>query len=110
LPAAQFFQFANKFLTAITTKAGFVYRLVIRQEFGDLGDCGAKRGGDLLAPKYGDIEDFGGLDEDADIFEEGVFIVHQLGEFALNIHNNKATIVLVQHCYLWPVTTIFKST
>jgi hypothetical protein len=26
--------------------------------------------------------------------------VHQLGELALNIHNNKAAIVLVQHFYL----------
>jgi len=75
-----------------------------------LGDCGAECGGDLLAPKYGDIKNFGGLDEDADIFEEGFFIVHQLGELALNINDNKTTIVLVKHCYLWPVTTIFKST
>jgi hypothetical protein len=95
--AAKFFQFANKFITATTIETGFVYRLVIRQEFGDLGYCGAKRRGDLLAPKYGDVKDFGGLDEDADIFEEGFFIVHQLGELALNIHDNKATIVLVKH-------------
>jgi hypothetical protein len=105
LPAARFFQFAAKFLAATTTEIGFIYRLVIGEQFCDFGDCGAKRRGDLLAPKYGDIKNFGGLDEDADIFEEGVFIVHQLGEFALNIDDNKTAIVLVKHIFMTPAKT-----
>ncbi len=82
------------------TEGCLVYRFYAGQEPGDLRYGGAKCVGDLLAPYYGDVEGLCGDDEDLDVFEELLFVVHSLGEFALNIHNDQAGIAYVKHAAL----------
>lgn len=51
----------------------------------------------LLAPDYAEFKSLCGLDEDFDIGKDRIFVVHQLGELALDIDDYETAFFGVEH-------------
>jgi hypothetical protein len=76
LPTVYRVQFADELVVAAATETGLIDWLDVCQQFRNLRDSRAEGRGDLLAPEDGDIENFGGLDKDSDVFKEGFAVIH----------------------------------